>query len=251
MRFRPSLEGKLALLLVGALLLGAALSAFVALWLSAPPLEMPATLAFAIALLPGVVLAAGVARVAATPVRRLLRALTGAVASYRDGDFSLSLAVDRKDELGQLMEAHNELGHALREQRHQLVQREMMLDSIAQNSPVALLLVDSHRRIVFSNIAARHLLYGGASLQGRDIDEVLSRNPAELRDAVAARQDMLFTVPTDDEDETYHISCRRHSRSRWTGRSSWRSCATRWSSPRCSPCPPESGGSTGRNSSRR
>jgi two-component system nitrogen regulation sensor histidine kinase NtrY len=208
-RFGPSLEGKLALLLVGALLLGAALSAFVALWLSAPPLEMPATLAFAIALLPGVVLAAGVARVAATPVRRLLRALTGAVASYRDGDFSLSLAVDRKDELGQLMEAHNELGHALREQRHQLVQREMMLDSIAQNSPVALLLVDSHRRIVFSNIAARHLLYGGASLQGRDIDEVLSRNPAELRDAVAARQDMLFTVPTDDEDETYHISCRR------------------------------------------
>lgn len=273
LRRQQVLVDDLALLLVGALLLGAALSAFVALWLSAPPLEMPATLAFAIALLPGVVLAAGVARVAATPVRRLLRALTGAVASYRDGDFSLSLAVDRKDELGQLMEAHNELGHALREQRHQLVQREMMLDSIAQNSPVALLLVDSHRRIVFSNIAARHLLYGGASLQGRDIDEVLSRNPAELRDAVAARQDMLFTVPTDEwtrcpacsipsasgrgtcttSSARIHAlrACRRHSRSRWTGRSSWRSCATRWSSPRCSPCPPESGGSTGRNSSRR
>jgi two-component system nitrogen regulation sensor histidine kinase NtrY len=204
-----SLEGELALLLALAAAAGAASCAWVARWLGTPPLDLPPALAFVIALLPPLALAAWLARLAVTPVRRLLRALTGAVASYRDGDFSLSLAVDRNDELGRLMEIHNELGHALREQRHQLVQREMMLDSIAQNSPVALLLVDAHRRIVFSNLAARHLLSGGASLQGHDIDEVLAMNPPALREAVAAKQDMLFTVPTGNEDETYHISCRR------------------------------------------
>ena len=43
------------------------------------------------------------------PIRQVLRALTGMVASYREGDFSMSLAADRKDELGDLLTAHNEL----------------------------------------------------------------------------------------------------------------------------------------------
>ena len=54
------------------------------------------------------------ARRAAGPLRRLLRAMEGAVESYRDGDFSMSLVVDRRDELGELLQAHNELGRALR-----------------------------------------------------------------------------------------------------------------------------------------
>ena len=74
------------------------------------------------------------------PVKQLLRALTGTVASYKEGDFSLSLAVDRDDELGELMTAHNELSTALRTQRAHLVQRELLLDTVMQNSPVALLL---------------------------------------------------------------------------------------------------------------
>ncbi len=53
-----------------------------------------------------------------------------------------------RDELGALVEAHNELGSALREQRQQLVQRELMLDTVTQNSPVALLLVDARERVV-------------------------------------------------------------------------------------------------------
>jgi two-component system nitrogen regulation sensor histidine kinase NtrY len=44
------------------------------------------------------------------PVKRLLRALEGAVASYRDGDFSISIAINRRDELGDLIRVHNELG---------------------------------------------------------------------------------------------------------------------------------------------
>src|SRR6202035_2984959 len=83
-------------------------------------------------------------RIVTRPLRALLRAMSSAVASYRDGDFSVSLLGDRNDEVGDLLTAHNELGSALREQRAHLVERELLLETITQNSPVALLLIDSH-----------------------------------------------------------------------------------------------------------
>ena len=71
----------------------------------------------------------------------LFRALAGTVTSYRDGDFSFGLHWDGNDELGDLVDAHNDLGDVLREQRLGLVQRELLLDTMVQNTPVAMLLV--------------------------------------------------------------------------------------------------------------
>ena len=116
---RMSLEGRLAALLLAALALGAVLTAIISTFTG-----WPAWAALASVLL-GLLPTLWLARRAIAPVRRLLRALAGAVASYRDGDFSLSLTVDRHDELGQLVTAHNELGNALREQRQHLIQREL------------------------------------------------------------------------------------------------------------------------------
>lgn len=199
---KSSLEGRLALSMLFCAVSGAALAMLLSRWLEAP-------LAFCVALIFAVPAALWLAHSAAVPVRRLLRALNGAVASYRDGDFSLSLVVDHRGELGRLIQAHNELGSALREQRHQLVQRELLLDGIAQNSPVSLLLVDPHQRIVFSNLAARHLLNEGRSLQGLDFRAVLAASPPQLREAFHAREDVLFSVPGEENDETYHLSQRR------------------------------------------
>src|SRR5689334_11925977 len=61
----------------------------------------------------GLVVSIVIAKHAARPVLRLLRAMAGAVGSYRDGDFSHSLVADRNDELGDLILAHNELAKAL------------------------------------------------------------------------------------------------------------------------------------------
>jgi nitrogen fixation/metabolism regulation signal transduction histidine kinase len=135
--------------------------------------------------------------------------MAGAVASYRDGDFSISLVVDRQDELGELVTAHNELGAALREQRQQLVQRELLLDTVTQQSPVALLLVDSRERVVYSNLAARHLLNNGTSMNGEDFGAVLARSPKALAESVASGDDNLFTVASGNDEETYHLSQRR------------------------------------------
>jgi len=197
-----SLEGKLAalLLLVGA---GGALAGLLLpRWIERPGM------AFAAALALGLLPAMWLARRALRPARRLLRAMSGAVASYRDGDFSLSLVVDRDDELGELLVAHNELGRALREQRSHLVQRELLLDTVTQNSPVVLLLVDGHRNIVYANLAARHLFNDGRSLLGQDFGELLQRYPQGLQSATQSGADTLFSVEIDGAEETFHLSQR-------------------------------------------
>jgi two-component system nitrogen regulation sensor histidine kinase NtrY len=48
------------------------------------------------------------------------------------------------------------------------VQRELLLDTVVQNTPVALVLTDSGGRVAYANIAARHLFNEGAALQGLD-----------------------------------------------------------------------------------
>jgi len=142
------------------------------------------------------------------PIQKLLRGLSGTVASYREGDFSVSLIADRRDELGDLMTAHNELAAALREQRAHLVQRELLLDTVMQNSPVALVLVDTHERIAYANLAARHLLSEGRSLTGLLFEQALASSSESLRRAVREAGDSLFTSEIDGVEETFHLSQR-------------------------------------------
>ena len=162
------------------------------------------SLTVALGLLPVLWLASRVAR----PVRRLLRAMFGAVASYRDGDFSFSLATERTDELGELMRTHNDLGKALREQRAHLVQRELLLETVTDNSPVAIVLVDAHQRVAYANVAARHLFNEGRSLAGRDFSALLAHAPESLRTAARAGSDGLFSVELEGSEEFFHLSQR-------------------------------------------
>jgi len=143
------------------------------------------------------------------PLRRLLRSLENAVLSYRDGDFSVSIAADRDDELGDLVQQHNALGHALRDQRQHLAQRELLLDTVVQNTPVALVLTDTRQRVAYANIAARQLLGEGRSLEGSDFAELLRRTPPGLAQAVDDGLDALFSVTLDGSEETFHLSQRQ------------------------------------------
>jgi nitrogen fixation/metabolism regulation signal transduction histidine kinase len=201
MRF-SSLEGKLALLLIGAAGVGAALAAALTAGLHS------AWLGGAIAAVACLVPLAWIAHASMQPIRRLLRALSGSVASYRDGDFSISLRTRRHDELGQLIEAHNELGHALREQRQNLVQRELLLDTVVQHSPTALILADASDRVVYANMAARHLFNEGKSPTGLRFQDLLEACPEAMRHALAASEDSLFGVEMGDDEEYFHLSRR-------------------------------------------
>src|SRR5580692_12834727 len=197
-----SLRSKLALLLLAIVVAIAAASAWAAQATGSSLLG--AVLTIAAALFPVLWL---VSRVM-SPIAQMLRALAGTVASYREGDFSVSLVADRDDELGELMTAHNELSAALRQQRAHLVQRELLLDTVMQNSPVALLLVDAHERIAYANIASRHLLSEGRSLQGLKFPDALRQAPAALQGAAAEQGDTLFSTVIEGVEETFHLSQR-------------------------------------------
>jgi nitrogen fixation/metabolism regulation signal transduction histidine kinase len=149
------------------------------------------------------------------PILSLFRALEGTVTSYRDGDFSFSLHWGQNDELSDLIQAHNALGEVLREQRLDLVQRELLLDTMVQNTPVAMLLVTEpakgQRTIVFGNLAARQLLAAGRKLEGHALDEVLAQAAPALIEALARGGDGLFTAGDSEDEEVYHLARRNFS----------------------------------------
>ncbi|NIJ70360.1 ATP-binding protein [Xanthomonas sp. 60] len=158
-------------------------------------------------------------RRATAPVRSLMRALAGTVSSYRDGEYNFGVHWSSNDELATLVQAHRELGDVLREQRQALVQRELLLDTMVQNTPVAMLLLaaggDGLPRVVFSNLAARRLLHGGVRLEGQRLAALLEQMPVPLREAIARGGDSLFAVREEDSDDgseedeqIYHLSRR-------------------------------------------
>jgi nitrogen fixation/metabolism regulation signal transduction histidine kinase len=158
------------------------------------------------------------------PILQLFRAMSGTVISYQDGDYSFSLHWQRRDELAELVDAHNALGNVLREQRLDLVQRELLLDTMLQNTPVAMLLISERGPIVFANIAARQMLNQGRKIEGHSLNTILQQVSPSLREAISKGGDGLFTTHAtgnnaariddddgDEEDEIYHLSRRNFS----------------------------------------
>ena len=160
------------------------------------------------------------------PVFEMMRAMAGTVLSYQDKDYSIGLNWQRNDEMGDLVVAHNALGQTLREQRLDLVQRELLLDSMLQNTPVAMLLIGQRGHIVFANITARQLLNHGRKIEGYTLVELLQQLSPSLKEALASGGDGLFTVhrgkqsqsdfqndlasdAEEDSEEIYHLSRRR------------------------------------------
>lgn len=172
---------------------------------------MPFWAALALTLLVLAPLAYGAVRWALMPAHALFRALAGTVASYRDGEYGFSLAWSGRGALRELVEAHNALGETLRQQRQSLVQRELLLDTMVQNTPVAMLLIDPVDRVVHANLAARRALGGGRRLEGAAFTALLVDAPPPMAEAFARGGDGLFTVGESDAESVYHLS-RRHFR---------------------------------------
>jgi two-component system nitrogen regulation sensor histidine kinase NtrY len=135
-------------------------------------------------------------------VAELHAVLGNALAAFRDGDFSLRLAVRGDQELAELKRLYNELADTVRDDRHGLHQKEILLDTILQRTPVAVVLLNQAERVIYSNTAARDLLGGGSRLNGRLLSELHLAGP--LHEALANFGDSIFNY----EDETFHLSQR-------------------------------------------
>jgi nitrogen fixation/metabolism regulation signal transduction histidine kinase len=156
----------------------------------------------------GVIAGVVAAALAARPYERIRRALRDGVRGLRDEDYSLRLAVDRHDELGDLVASYNDIVEALSRERSDLRQRELVLDTMLERSEVATLLVNAIDRVIYGNRAARQLFAGGRRIEGRLLDEVLTACPEPLRGAITGGTEALLKVTIDGVDETFHVSRR-------------------------------------------
>ena len=117
---------------------------------------------------------------------RLLEALTDGLASLHDRDYSMSIGEPEGDgPLRRLVAAYNGLGARLRSQRQDLYQRELLLDTVIQASPLALVLTNQNGVILYANLAARQLLGGGRKLEGLAFAGLIEALPPAMREALA------------------------------------------------------------------
>jgi nitrogen fixation/metabolism regulation signal transduction histidine kinase len=136
-----------------------------------------------------------------------LSALETGLLNLKDREFSTTLNYNNKDELGHMCELFNETVEKLRQEKHWLYQRELLLDKITQSSPEVLFLINDQKQIVFSNIAARHFFQMQTSLEGANISELFAQAPQGAQAAIEDNKEGLFSlVKEDQEPETWHMS---------------------------------------------
>ena len=140
-----------------------------------------------------------------------IRAVADGIGNLRDRDFSVSVTPTGPDEIGDLTAEYNALGDKLRRERLNLHQRELLLDTVVQTTPLALVLTNANGHVVFGNIAARQLFRAGRKIEGILFDELLASAPQPMRDAVESGVDTLFTVAEGAEADVYHLSHRPFS----------------------------------------
>lgn len=197
---RISLEGKLLAVALACTFFGLVSGIAMAVWTGS------AWTGLALAAVVSVPLTIALVRRASRPFNKIVQALSDNIASFSDGDFSVSLGTSRNDELGDLVSAFNHVGDVLRAERQNLYQRELMLDTVIQSTPTALVLTDAGDHIVYCNMAARRLFLRGRRLEGHRLQELLSEHRPEFLTAVRNASDGLYGIEIDGEEHYFHLS---------------------------------------------
>ena len=89
-----------------------------------------------------------------------------------------------------------------------LYQRELMLDTVIQTTPLALVLTNANDHVLYSNTTARQLFNEGRKFEGDRFAAYLDAAPAPLREAVQRGGDSLFTLELAGEPQVFHVSQR-------------------------------------------
>ena len=210
MKIKLSLEAQISLLFAILIISIITLVSLINIWLA--DVVLAAIISAAI-LLPATIV---ILRYYMAPINQVLSALNDGFHNFLDNDFSVSLAKTRNDELGELVQIYNKVGEALRDERLHLYQRELLLDTVIQTTPLSLILTDDKGLIIYSNSSARKLLLGGKAINGFSFDKLLEDKPKPFAQSVESGLSGLFTISqkghSDEDDsnkdskETYHLT---------------------------------------------
>ncbi|WP_273021872.1 ATP-binding protein [Rheinheimera sp.] len=141
---------------------------------------------------------------ALAPLHREIQALILHAQNLQDGSFNTSANQLRVHQLKPLADSLNQMSAQLRSERATLYQRELLLDTVLQSSPTALLLTDAADTVLMSNPAARRLLHQGKAFDGSKLFSVATDKP-ELHKALTGRQQGLIRLD-NAEQSVWHLS---------------------------------------------
>ncbi|WP_417762288.1 sensor histidine kinase [Shewanella sp.] len=199
MNLRLSVEGKLTAVLIIALGAAAGAVALASYW------QWPLSLMLLAVALVGGGVGLIVGRSVTRRINHGLQALNTGLLNFQDNDFSVSLSVSGADELNQLAQRFNQASDSMRKQRTDIFQRELLLDTVLQNTSLAILLADELGQVLFANIAARQLLGQGSRLEQKTLGQVAAANE-DLGPIITQPRDGVFSLLRGDEPQIWHLS---------------------------------------------
>jgi two-component system nitrogen regulation sensor histidine kinase NtrY len=170
---------------------------------------LPGPVALPIALLSSVVIALFICRRFTKPIAHLMNALINSTYNFKDKDFTTTIACDRADELGELVRSLNEAGELIRAERQDLYQRELLLETIFETTPIVMLLADNNDRVVFANIEARNMLADGERLEGFFLNDTLGNLPLEVATAIRNNETGLISLDNNGESRSFYVENRQ------------------------------------------
>ncbi|WP_228730488.1 sensor histidine kinase [Shewanella yunxiaonensis] len=195
-----SFEGKLATVLVLSLIAGCGCMALLLFW------QLPLLLSLVTGGLVGGLFGLVVGRSVTQRLNHGLQSLHTGLLNFQDNDFSVSLSVTGHDEISQLAKCFNQASDAMRRQRTHIFQRELLLDTVLQNTTLAIVLTDGQGFVLFSNLAARHLLAKGQLLEGRNLTDIAASS-GDISSILSQPQDGVFSIERSGEQQIWHLSC--------------------------------------------
>jgi len=142
------------------------------------------------------------------PLKKSLTAIENGISAFNDSDFSLTIHNQHYLEIEQLVCIYNELATTLRNERMDIFQRELLLDTVIQSTPVALVLTNKNGSIVYSNISAKQLLKHNKKIEGLNFHQIQGNLSPALQQATLAKKTGLVTDICDEKSITYNVDCR-------------------------------------------
>ncbi|MEM1081319.1 MAG: ATP-binding protein, partial [Pseudomonadota bacterium] len=134
------------------------------------------------------------------------------------GDFAMAVRRGGGHEIDALINAFNQTTNLLRDERLALHQRELLLDTVVQTSPIAMALLDAKQNVIYANVAARKMLNQGQALQGANWIEVATSQSPAAAEALTQFRQGLFDVDSPNQarerymlqSKTFLLNAREH-----------------------------------------
>lgn len=140
------------------------------------------------------------------PVVKVNDAIASGILSLKDNDFSVSIHNQGYQETKSLVSAYNALTAILRSERMSINQRELLLDTVIENAPIALVLVKD-KYVVHANLESRRIFKRSHKLVGESFIDLCKALPQDLHQLVMEGRQGLVTYV--DGDQTFVMQVQR------------------------------------------